>query len=161
MTIGCFNACDMGSATVRATMSVPLPAVNGTIMWIGFSGHSAAAPSADQADSAAMASVSFFIDFSSVSFERHGKQDQRGRRAAVHELARLAGRDTAGIMAAQHGFLRRAAGRLGDDGHFAFEHHVMLLDAGALEVGMAAGLHARDAHPERRGGAGFAALEAH
>ncbi len=55
--IGCPSARDIGSATVRAMMSVPLPAVKGTTKWIGLSGN----PCAWAAVAAAIANAARII----------------------------------------------------------------------------------------------------
>src|SRR4051794_3708332 len=163
MTIGWPSARPIGSKTVRATMSVPLPAVKGTITWIGLSGHSAAAPNAvAQASDAAMC-FSIFIGFLLVlvlwTCIRHGQHDERARRAAIDELPRFAGCEPAGIPPAQHDFLVLLSRHHRDHGHFAFEHDVVLFDWRLAEIGAGAGQHFGDAHPERLRGTGLLTLQ--
>src|SRR5512146_2697594 len=57
MTTGCPRVRDMGSATMRATMSLGPPAANGTIIVIGRSGQAARAGGAAPKASTARASA--------------------------------------------------------------------------------------------------------
>src|SRR5512143_514142 len=57
MTTGCPRARDIGSATMRATMSLGPPAAKGTIIVMGRSGHAARAGAATARASTAAASA--------------------------------------------------------------------------------------------------------
>src|SRR5688500_3544744 len=109
------------SATSRATMSVPLPAVKGTIsliVWPRGQSPCACAPVKAQAASAAAAAISWrrpgrnvvmaLSPLESLGEEkkgsaggrriRHHQRDQHGALAAVHELPLLARREAAGVV---------------------------------------------------------------
>src|SRR5689334_1549157 len=88
---------------------------------------------------------------------RIGNDDQHGADmvAAVDDLAHLAGRDGATVVAAEH-----ALAPVDDDRHLAVEHDIDFFERRGIRPGAAAGQELRQADPLVGGAAGFKALQA-